>query len=76
MTRIDEELNESLFKNDSSTSYNCPVKEVYEDGKRTRIYYNSGLEIDLENKKIELYGTLKLETIKILIEKFKEARWI
>lgn len=72
MTKIDEKLNKSLFKNDSLTSYNCPVKEVYEDGKLARIYYNHGLEIDLKNKGIELYGTLKLETIKILIEKFKE----
>jgi len=76
MTKIDEKLNKSLFKNDNSTSYDRPVREIYEDGTLTRIYYNSGLEIDLENKEIELYGTLKLETIKILIEKFKEARWI
>jgi hypothetical protein len=73
MTKIDEKLNKSLSK---STYSDQPVREVYDNGDLARIYYNHGLEIDLKNKEIELFGTLNLKTIKILVEKWKELGWI
>lgn len=75
MTSIDEKLNKSLYKSDDNIE--VPVREVFENNKLVRIYYNGGtLELDIERQELDLYGSLKLKSIKLLVDKFKELEWI